>query len=484
MNAFQLASSATSMLELLPVPVEETKKAQPKPQTRSQSKASVDDDFCRTSDFRFLLEYGWKPCGKDFTRPGKDHGLSASIITAEDGTRLLHVFTSSAPPFEKDKNYNAFDAYCLLNHGGDAEVARAALLKQGFGGLRIPLIDCAELDSTSYELDYLIDNVLVAKQPCLVAGPKKALKTSILIALAIALATGRDFLGRMTVKRPCKVIVLSGESGMATLQETARRICKSIGIVLSRVTDLFWSDFLPTFDDPRHLDALERMVKETGCEVLIVDPAYLCMPGTDAGNLFIMGSLLRRVSEICQRHAVGLVLAHHMRKQSKARNQSNYAQPELDDMAWSGFAEFARQWLLIGRREEFVPGSGEHRLWLSIGGSAGHSALWAVDIDEGVSGEPRHWEVSLSSPTDARTEKKARSIRQRLLDAAREFPNGETKTRIFNAAKLKSDIASQSVFEALVDEGLLVPHEVPKNGVRYDGFRLSEALNETQNAVV
>lgn len=482
MTAFQLVKPATAKLQLSSVPMEEAK---PRAQSKPQPKASVDRDFCHASDFGFLLEHGWKPSGEDFTRPGKDRGVSASIVAAEDGTRLLHVFTSNAPPFEKDKNYNPFDAYRLLNHGGDAEAARAVLLKQGFGGLRIPLISCAELDSTSYELDYLIDDTLVAKQPCLVAGPKKALKTSILIALAIALATGRQFLGRMAVKRLCNVIVLSGESGMATLQETARRICESMGIVLSHVTNLFWSAFLPTFDDPRHLDALERMVEETGCEVLIVDPAYLCMPGTDAANLFTQGFLLRRVSELCQRHGVGLVLAHHMRKRGKTRNQSDNDPPELDDMAWAGFAEFARQWLLIGRREEFVPGSGEHKLWLSIGGSAGHSALWAVDIDEGVSGEPRHWEVSLSSPSEARTERKARSIRQRLLDAAREFPDGQTKTGIFETAKLKSDIANRNVFDALVNEGLLVPHEVKKNGTAHLGFRPSpEALAETPSKTV
>ena len=142
-------------------------------------------------------------------------------------------------------------------------------------------------------------------------------------------------------------------------------------------------------------------------------------------------------------------------------------------MAWSGFAEFSRQWLLIGRREMYEPGSGEHKLWLSVGGSAGHSALWAVDIDEGPSGTPRHWKVELSTPTEAREEKKGGTVRQRLLDAAREFPEGETKTTIIETAGMRSDLRVRNVFDSLVNEKLLVPCKVRKTTATYDGFRLS-----------
>ena len=86
---------------------------------------------------------------------------------------------------------------------------------------------------------------------------------------------------------------------------------------------------------------------------------------------------------------------------------------------------------------------------------------------------PRHWKVLLSTPDEARAEKKANSIRQRLLDAAREFPGGETKTIILETAKLKSDVTTRTVFDALVAEELLVPHKVKKNAATYDGFRLA-----------
>jgi hypothetical protein len=263
------------------------------------------------------------------------------------------------------------------------------------------------------------------------------------------------------------------------LQETARRVARSMDVQLSGIDTLLWSDFLPQLEDARHLDAWERMIQETKCELVVIDPLYLCLSGADAANLFVQGSLLRRVSEICQRHGVALVLCHHTRKRSKLENQGEFDPPELDDLAWAGFAEFARRWLLLGRREAYEPGTGQHRLWLSVGGSAGHGGLWAVDIDEGVSGEPRHWSVELSTPAEAREEKKGGSVRQRLLDAAREFPEGETKSTILDTAGMRSEPRVRNVFDALVNEGLLVSCKVRKKTATYEGFRLSTEANNT-----
>ena len=60
-----------------------------------------------------------------------------------------------------------------------------------------------------------------------------------------------------------------------------------------------------------------------------------------------------------------------------------------------------------------------------------------MDIDEGVAGKPRYWEVNLLTPA-AHASKKANNTRQRLIDAAKQFPKGESKTSIFKTSKLKS----------------------------------------------
>jgi len=342
------------------------------------------------------------------------------------------------------------------------EVAKAPAVK---------VLTCKQLADQNFRLRYLIDDLWVADHAGFFSGGMKDLKTTVAVNAGISLATATPFLERFHVPQPCRVLMASGESGIATLQEIAFRICAAKGVCLPDIDNLFWTDWLPMLTSAKHLERLEQTIQDTGCEVLILDPVYLMMPGADASNLMIQGERLRPLSELCQRHRVTPILLHHTRKRGKG--DRSYEPPELSDLAWAGFGEFARQWLLLGRREPYQPGSGEHRLWLSAGGSAGHGGLWAIDVDEGPSGQPRHWKVSLSTPSEAREEKKENTVRQRILDAAREFAQGETKTGILTVAKVKSDTAVRAIFDSLVNEGLLIPCKVKKGAAGYDGFRLA-----------
>lgn len=110
-------------------------------------------------------------------------------------------------------------------------------------------------------------------------------------------------------------------------------------------------------------------------------------------------------------------------------------------MSFSGVREFARQWLLLNRREEFVPGTGQHKLWLSVGGSAGFSGSWAVDIDEGqvrhdFSG--RHWKVTIRSPSQEHEEVKLRKV------VNKQDKDGQDRTSILNHLKKKKAPQTQT----------------------------------------
>ena len=153
---------------------------------------------------------------------------------------------------------------------------------------------------------------------------------------------------------------------------------------------------MPKLGQPRTKSTLRKFITDNRIEVLIIDPAYLCLDlGDDAGNLFSVGKKLFELTEVGRDTDCTIILVHHNRKASK---ENPFAAPELESIAWSGFQEWARQWILLGRREAYNPErSGSHRLWLSVGGSAGHSGLWGLDVEEGSRKDRggRRWEISI-----------------------------------------------------------------------------------------
>jgi hypothetical protein len=104
------------------------------------------DDFNHQADWHaILLPHGWIPISPRgdmvyWRRPGKKEGHSATTNFSNSG--VLHVFSSSAPPFEANSSYSLFMAYALLEHEGNLTAAARALQQQGYGiqrrhGMRI-----------------------------------------------------------------------------------------------------------------------------------------------------------------------------------------------------------------------------------------------------------------------------------------------------------------------------------------------------------
>jgi replicative DNA helicase len=268
----------------------------------------------------------------------------------------------------------------------------------------------AEFATAEFRHEWVIRQVLVAGQPGVIGGPKKALKTSLAVDAAVSVGTGTPFLGRFPVPMKRRVAFLSGESGPATLKDTALRVCKARKVSLAKA-NVLWSFDLPQLSSKAALGWLREAIEENEVKVVFLDPLYLCMlgaGGASATNLFETGPILRRASQACLDAGATPIFLHHATKAAGKKSEA----ADLDDLSFSGVAEFARQWLLIARRSSYVPGTGRHELRLAVGGSAGHSGEWDVNVSEGVLADDfsgRKWEVAVGraaqQPPLARTSK-------------------------------------------------------------------------------
>jgi hypothetical protein len=289
--------------------------------------------------------------------------------------------------------------------GGPSEPEQQPVMdKKRACGYTFNPVDFATFVSTDYRINWLIQGLLARGQLCILGGPKKVLKTSIALDLTISLSSGAAFLGKFPTCGRVRACLISGESGEPTLKGTALRICAVKG-VNAQIVDAALDFKLPELANPEHLDVLSEGIRSHGIDVLIIDPLYLALlsgphaSGLSASSIYDMGPLLANVSAACLSVGCTPILIHHARMHADRAHR----QPELADLAFAGVQEYARQWLLLGRRKKYNPGTGQHSLWLSAGGSAGHGGLWDVDIDEGIpaeDGSGRIWDVRVATASE------------------------------------------------------------------------------------
>ena len=303
---------------------------------------------------------------------------------------------------------------------------------------------------------YIIDDILVEGECCLLGGASKTLKTSIALDMAVSIASGKPFLDKFEVLEKRNVYVISGESGALTLMNSLSAIMESKGVnadeLGNRVQVCCNLPQLTSMDDQT---ALVRELADTECNVVLVDPLYMCMKvGGDASNVYEMGQVLQPILQRFCNAGITPVLLHHFRK---AGSKDYGEAPELLDFSQSGVAEAARQWLLLKRRGSYQS-DGNHELWFTYGGSAGHQGAGVLDIHNGTQRTGIKWSPKFYTHAEWECEEQKRTLSQaqdfetELLDYLRNHDGDKfTKTGIANHFAIDPHVA-RAALDSLVSQ--------------------------------
>jgi hypothetical protein len=102
---------------------------------------------------------------------------------------------------------------------------------------------------------------------------------------------------------------------------------------------------LPRLDRRIDLMALRELIEIKKPICLVIDPLTLAVQSGKSYNPFALTGLLRELVQLSEANDCAILVVHHGKRSHKAGTP-----PTLDDIAWSGLAEFSAQWLLVSRR--------------------------------------------------------------------------------------------------------------------------------------
>ncbi len=353
--------------------------------------------------------------------------------------------------------------------------------------------------------EYLVDDLLVRHQAAVIAGASKSLKTTFSIALALALASGQTFLDRFAVSSTSRVLLASAESGSATIKQAVIGLAKAMNIDLKMLVQdgrLAFCWWVPRVSNPEVLEYFSEQIRELQSSVVMVDPLYQSLDDQQ-NSMVLNGQQLATLSNAITCQGSTPVMIDHVKRSSL--NVREYSPLELEDISGAGKAEYFRQWILLSRRSKYEPsesGPSTHQLWMTVGGSAGHSGHWSLDVAEqrlecggreyALAVAPRsetqrkeaedrkatsaNKKELAAKATEDRMHRKAKDLIEKVF--AKNPLDGLTKNDIEDRLGVSSKEAGRIIAICLESDQIkLAPKSIEKNGRKYDGYRKADRLD-------
>ena len=225
---------------------------------------------------------------------------------------------------------------------------------------------------------WMVENVFSLEQPTVIGARKKSLKTTLLSSLVVSLVTGYPWLGKFKIPQKFKVLFVTGEATQRAAIRKVRRAADSLNLQAEDLSGLrIEAVNFPKFPRDEDLAAIAADIAQHSIDIVVIDPLYRGMDASiNAQNIFAMGDALGKFMDACSPASV--ILSHHVKKSAQFDKSEL---PDLDDLSQAGVAEFAGNYMLIGRLAKYE-GDGQHDLAISFGGRDEQFSQYRLQFDE------------------------------------------------------------------------------------------------------
>ncbi len=142
----------------------------------------------------------------------------------------------------------------------------------------------------------------------LVIGPAKLGKSFFVSNMAMAMASGMNFMDHYRIRTPQNVLMVQQEVEPASVQDRLKRIGTRYGVPDKL---LLINQRGVKIDNIQHFNILKQVIKQYQIQVLIMDPLKR-FHNVDENDSRDMGIIMDKVEEFCEMCAV--VLVHHSGK--------------------------------------------------------------------------------------------------------------------------------------------------------------------------
>lgn len=218
----------------------------------------------------------------------------------------------------------------------------------------LPVLRAADLPRAPQLEPWLIEGLWAAEGVGVVGGAPKCCKTWLALELAVAVASGRDALGRFPVPAPGPVLAYGAEDGPAQLRQRLVAITTARAIAFDDL-DLFLLT-VPSLriDSALHRARLDATLERIRPRLLLLDP-FVRLHRSDENSAADMAALLGELRDLQRRHRLAIILVHHLRKNATASLGGQALRGSGDLHAWGDSNLYLR------RRDDHLTLSVEHR---------------------------------------------------------------------------------------------------------------------------